>query len=424
MPERSGLDFQLPDPKNPRPKFNPLIAAVPVVIVFLLTAIPGNDPTSWAIADAGVRQQLVARITEQMTAVPENRAQVQIATVMPGSSTARAGASFANRAPCEPVAGELYCRYVVQEGDNLASLATRFNLNGGLVPGWELLWASNRPDLTGVDDVLAVGQTLRVPTRPGVLHTVFPGESLMALAVAYDVSSETIASDNGLELDDTLLIGEVLLIASPPVIPETPVVPDDPEEEQETSEEQQEEAQDAGQGENTPAPDATNESEPGDGDSEPDGGDEDEEPDDPDEEEPEETREPEPRRDDPRKMSWPIVQPVRVTNYMSGRHPLGMDFGLSHAAKSNISAAADGTVVFAGGDACCSYGLYVIVEHSNGLRTLYAHLSRLGVSKGQKVERGQSLGVAGSTGYSTGVHLHFEVYLNGKRVNPMNYLPN
>ena len=90
-----------------------------------------------------------------------------------------------SRAPCEPVAGEHYCKYVVQPGDNLAALATRFNLNGGQVPGWELLWASNRLDLTGVDDVLAVGQTLRVPTEPGVLHTVFPGESLMALAVAY-----------------------------------------------------------------------------------------------------------------------------------------------------------------------------------------------------------------------------------------------
>jgi murein DD-endopeptidase MepM/ murein hydrolase activator NlpD len=87
-------------------------------------------------------------------------------------------------------------------------------------------------------------------------------------------------------------------------------------------------------------------------------------------------------------------------------------------------AAADGVVTFAGGDACCSYGYYVIVEHSNGLKTLYAHLRKINVKKGQAVKRGQALGVAGSTGYSTGTHLHFEVYLNGKRVNPMNYLTN
>jgi murein DD-endopeptidase MepM/ murein hydrolase activator NlpD len=109
---------------------------------------------------------------------------------------------------------------------------------------------------------------------------------------------------------------------------------------------------------------------------------------------------------------------------MSGRHPLGMDFGLSHARGSNITAAADGTVAFAGGDPCCSYGLYVIVEHSNGLKTLYAHLSKINVRKGQTVKRGEALGVAGSTGYSTGTHLHFEVYLNGKRVDPLKYLPN
>src|SRR5688572_5964346 len=430
MPERRpGLYFQLPEPKDPRPRFNPLIAAIPVVIVFVLAALPGNDPVSRAFgggSEGSVRQALVARISQQLTAVPQNAqsqngAPVQVATISPGGGT-NAGSATTNRAPCEPVAGEPYCKYIVQPGDNLAALATRFNLNGGQVPGWELLWASNRPDLAGVDDVLAVGQTLRVPTEPGVLHTVFPGESLMALAVAYDVSSETIAEDNGLALDDTLLIGEVLLIASPPVIPETPVVSDDPAEEQETSDEQLEEAENAGEG--TPTPDATQESQPGSGNenseepqstNDPDEAEEDEE------EEPEET--PAPRQDDPRRMSWPVVQPLRITNYMSARHPLGMDFGLSHAAKSNIMAAADGTVVFAGGDPCCSYGLYVIVEHTNGLRTLYGHLSKLGVKKGQAVERGQALGVAGSTGYSTGVHLHFEVYLNGKRVNPMNYLP-
>ena len=100
-----------------------------------------------------------------------------------------------------------------------------------------------------------------------------------------------------------------------------------------------------------------------------------------------------------------------------------MDFGLGHAPKSEITAAASGTVVFAGGDPCCSYGYYVIIDHGDGLHTLYAHFSRLGVRKGDVVARGEALGVAGNTGYSRGVHLHFEVRLNGKRVNPMNYLP-
>jgi murein DD-endopeptidase MepM/ murein hydrolase activator NlpD len=108
---------------------------------------------------------------------------------------------------------------------------------------------------------------------------------------------------------------------------------------------------------------------------------------------------------------------------MTARHPLGMDMGLSHDPTALVHAVEDGVVSFAGGDRCCSYGLYVIVDHGNGLKSLYAHFSRIDVAQGQRVERGQPLGQAGNTGYSFGVHLHFEVHLNGKRVNPMNYLP-
>jgi murein DD-endopeptidase MepM/ murein hydrolase activator NlpD len=415
MPERPGLDSQPPEAGNPRPRFNPLIAAIPVVVVFLLTALPGNDPVSWAFGDGngGVRQALVARITEHMTAVPheEGAAPVQVATITPGGGSSSGGSVGATLPPtCEPVAGEPYCKYVVQPGDSLASLATRFNLNGGAVPGWELLWASNRADIAGVDDVLAVGQTLRIPTRLGVLHTVFPGESLMALAVAYDVSSQRIADENGLDLNGILVAGEILIISSPPVIPETPVLPHEEKEDEDSP------ASPDGSPTAEATPEAEGEERQEDGEATPTAEDEE------DEEPEEEDEEPE-QADDPTHMSWPIVQPVRVTNHMGARHPLGMDFGLSHAKGSNITAAADGTVAFAGGDACCSYGYYVIVEHSNGLKTLYAHLSKINVRKGQAVNRGDALGVAGSTGYSTGTHLHFEVYLNGKRVNPMNYLP-
>src|SRR5690606_3023186 len=122
-----------------------------------------------------------------------------------------------------------------------------------------------------------------------------------------------------------------------------------------------------------------------------------------------------PEPDDPTRMSWPVVQ-VKITNYMSARHPLGMDFGLGAAPNSPITAAAAGTVTFAGGDPCCSYGYYVIVDHGDGLHTLYAHFSKISVRKGDVVGRGQTLGIAGDTGNSRGVHLHFEVYKDGKRV--------
>ena len=86
---------------------------------------------------------VVARISQQLTAVPQNAtpqnaAPVQVATVSPGGRSSTGSATI-SRAPCEPVAGEHYCKYVVQPGDNLAALATRFNLNGGQVIGLRVL---------------------------------------------------------------------------------------------------------------------------------------------------------------------------------------------------------------------------------------------------------------------------------------------
>lgn len=70
-----------------------------------------------------------------------------------------------------------------------------------------------------------------------------------------------------------------------------------------------------------------------------------------------------------------------------------------------------------------SYGNYVVVDHGNGLSTLYAHLYRIDVSSGQSVSQGQQVGIIGNTGNSFGAHLHFEVRVNGARRNPRNYLP-
>jgi murein DD-endopeptidase MepM/ murein hydrolase activator NlpD len=65
----------------------------------------------------------------------------------------------------------------------------------------------------------------------------------------------------------------------------------------------------------------------------------------------------------------------------------------------------------------------VVIDHGDGFQTLYAHLSSIAVSQGQRVAQGQLIGYGGSTGYSTGTHLHFEVHRNGSIVNPLNYLP-
>lgn len=96
----------------------------------------------------------------------------------------------------------------------------------------------------------------------------------------------------------------------------------------------------------------------------------------------------------------------------------GMDIGVSYG--TAIHAAASGTVIIAG--TYGGYGNCVAISHGNGLVTLYGHNSSLCVSVGDKVKKGDVIAKAGSTGFSTGVHCHFEVQKNGTPVNPRKYL--
>ncbi len=105
--------------------------------------------------------------------------------------------------------------------------------------------------------------------------------------------------------------------------------------------------------------------------------------------------------------------------YGSRRMHTGID--LDSDGGDPIYAAGGGVVVWAstrGG-----YGNCVIIDHGGGVATLYAHMSRIGVSSGQSVSQGDGVGAVGSTGASTGPHLHFEVRINGNPVDPVPYLP-
>lgn len=101
-----------------------------------------------------------------------------------------------------------------------------------------------------------------------------------------------------------------------------------------------------------------------------------------------------------------------------GRLHAGID--IANSKGTPIYAAASGTVTFSGYSG--NYGKMVKISHGNGLETRYAHMSSIAVSKGSSVKKGQLIGYMGSTGNSTGSHLHFEVRVNGKAVNPLNYL--
>ncbi|MEH1930672.1 murein hydrolase activator EnvC family protein [Nostoc sp.] len=100
------------------------------------------------------------------------------------------------------------------------------------------------------------------------------------------------------------------------------------------------------------------------------------------------------------------------------RFHAGLDFAASYG--STIRAADSGTVIFAGWYG--GYGRALIIDHGNGMTTLYGHTSELYVTEGQAVERGQAIAAVGSTGFSTGPHLHFEVRRDGTPVDPANYL--
>ena len=116
-------------------------------------------------------------------------------------------------------------------------------------------------------------------------------------------------------------------------------------------------------------------------------------------------------------LSWPANGPI--TSYFGPSHPLGIDIG---QLSGPIRAASDGVVYFAGGDPCCSYGRFVVIDGPDGLRTLYAHLESLSVKTGDRVKAGQVIGQEGCTGHCEGPHLHFEVMDHGLRQDPLAYL--
>ena len=124
-------------------------------------------------------------------------------------------------------------------------------------------------------------------------------------------------------------------------------------------------------------------------------------------------------------MTWPLPGFYSITSpYGNGLHPVlkvykmhtGVDIAGGGCNGKNVVAAADGTVITAGW--ISGYGYTVVIDHGGGIVTLYAHSQKLLVKKGDKVKRGQAIMLVGSTGYATGPHLHFEVRVNGKYVNP------
>ena len=126
---------------------------------------------------------------------------------------------------------------------------------------------------------------------------------------------------------------------------------------------------------------------------------------------------------------WPSNNSNYITSFFGTRvHPItnevhhhtGIDIGAAFG--TDVLAAAGGTVTLAGWNG--EYGYCVIIEHEDGHKTLYGHMSLLNTSAGEPVAQGQTIGFVGSTGTSTGAHIHLETFVNGSRVDPLLYFDN
>lgn len=216
-------------------------------------------------------------------------------------------------------------------------------------------------------DFLQIGVTLKVPTAQGVIYTVARGDTLWDIAQQYGVSQDDIVSFNRIDASNPIQPGQEIVLpgAKPATVAVAGVAV----------------ASRGGSDRSSGSPAA-----------EPTGG----------------------------LYIWPVHGPIT-----SGFGPRWGSFhsGLDIAVPSGtpIAAARAGTVIQAGwrGD----YGYAVEIGHGNGVSTLYGHMSQILVNVGQNVNRGDTIGRSGSTGNSTGPHVHFEIRVNGTRVNPEQYLP-
>lgn len=249
--------------------------------------------------------------------------------------------------------------YTIEEGDTLSLIAERFGISVST-----LYWANNLSNQSYIQP----GKTLRIPPGSGIIHKVVSGDTLDSIIKKYNGNKELTIKYNDIASDEMIAVGKEILVADgTPPPPPPPVV-------------------------KTPSTTIS--------------------------------------------QSWgSFFQPTTGSNVTGGNlnwpsacHSISQNPRWGHIAidincssGTGIYAAESGvaTVIPNRGN---GYGNYIIINHGNGMQTLYGHLSGFAVSNGQYVSRGQQIGYEGSTGWSSGPHLHFEVKINGANQNPWNYL--
>lgn len=270
----------------------------------------------------------------------------------------------------KPEPPPLFQRYDAQEGDTAGAIATRFGITLQY-----LLW--NNQELRD-GDFLDVGHVLWIPAGNGILHYVSYGETLGGIAGYYGVEPGPILAWAGNNVSSPDEIKDGALIFVPAGVPPAPAIP-----------------------EPTAVPVAVQAPQPV----------------------PPPPPPPPPAASAPTSnagLIWPYS--CDISQYFGNGHN-GIDIAGFCNSSAAIGAATSGTVISAVTSTFNGYGHYVDIRSPDGIVTRYAHLSSVHVSIGQQVSQGQTLGIIGETGNAEGVHLHFEVRINGSLVNPLNYLP-
>lgn len=224
-----------------------------------------------------------------------------------------------------------------------------------------ILWANN----LSAYSLIRPGNTLTILPTSGVVHKVKSGETVGKIALQYGVEEKDIFSYNDIKSANSLVIGQNIIIPGGRKTTTQTAVASKP---------------------STPASVV------------------------------EKLTTPKKATDSGSSMVWP-TEGHRITQYYSWRHT-GLD--IANKTGTPLYAAEAGTVEYSGWSN--GYGYNVLVNHGGGKKTRYAHASKLYVKVGDKVARGEQIAAMGSTGWSTGPHIHFEVIVNGVKQNPLNYI--
>ena len=124
----------------------------------------------------------------------------------------------------------------------------------------------------------------------------------------------------------------------------------------------------------------------------------------------------------PLNFQWPLKQYKLTQKFNSFKRPPHLGIDLKANLGTAVLSSQSGRVVYAGRQ-FSGYGKVIIIEHDSHWTSLYSHLSQIKVKLGQKIKQGQIIGAVGSTGRSSGPHLHFEIMYKKRNVNPLNYMP-